>query len=470
MPSTRFLLLCCALALLSTNSDRAFATAKSSSTEGVGSYILQGLGASDSTATTATSISSPYYSNTSTSSTSISTISPSSSSTSVLTTSSDSISHTSYTTFTSLCTDNGTTVIHTHSAAITGDSTSSSTAEVVSESSSASVTAIYISSTTQLVNSSSSEVSQSSLPPKSNATLPSASNGGVYTSGNGSASAAPYTSSSVSGSSNSTNSTAAVPSGYITASTGQQTLTTAAPWTVANNGTGLAYASACNDEWQSYFELTTEVQSESSLQYMTTYTITNYTAPLTTLCDGNTQIDGPLVSTGTVEISQTSYSVFYNATVTLPPAPTCTVPKAQCSAIGFDYSIGGDIPPGCSGTSSCTPGCTIKGSDIQVIYFPPSTTANATRDVCTSSTVPNNDCPYGSWVTSTTTSTDIYSSGTSTGSSTREIDYGSSTATVTDAVSSFKDVTTVVTQTMSECVYSKAGPEGYSNGETNIYS
>ena len=204
------------------------------------------------------------------------------------------------------------------------------------------------------------------------------------------------------------------------------------------------------------------MNSPSLQDYATTYIITNYSAPLTTLCAGNTQINGPLVSTGTLELPWTLQSTIYNATVTLPPEPSCTVPSSQCSAVGVVPGWKYDIPPGCTTTSSCGGPCTIQGSAIQVLYFPLPTSANATKDVCVASpTGAPNGCPYGSWVTSTSTSTMTYTGVTVTGSSISTDSFG-----ITSGGAEVSKVyTTTVVQTMPQCVYSSVGLAGWNNGE-----
>ncbi|KAK3073686.1 hypothetical protein LTR53_004500 [Teratosphaeriaceae sp. CCFEE 6253] len=488
MPS--ILLRRCGLLAILGNHGRSV-TAQSSSTEDVGTYILQGLGydgdtSSSTSAVAATtinneqlkavsSVTSRYYTNTTSASGDTAVLSTSGSSTVIIpSTSSRSDGYTSYTTFTSLCTENGTTVIHTHSAPLNSIASSSvSENSTTIETSSSIPTVIYVSTTTQvLLNSSSSSLTSSAIPAY-NATSSQSSGSGIYTSSNAtvppvlSGPTASYGISSTSGYLNGTNSTGGL-AGYTTASGGQQTVTTAAPWTVAQNGTGYTYASRCNVEWQSYYQTSLDVQLATYLPHITTYIITNYSAPLTTLCDGNTQIDGPLQATGTIELPWTLQSTLYSATVTLPPAPTCTVPSEQCSAIG-EAGQSYNVPAGCSTLTSPGGSCTIKGSDIQVLYFPAATAANATRDVCVPSpTGALNACPYGSWVTSTTTSTQTFTGVVTIGSSTELYDYGTSTDTATNAITSPKVMTNTYTQTESECVYSKAGLGGYSNASSIV--
>ena len=328
-----------------------------------------------------------------------------------------------------------------------------------------SLTAIYISTTSLVVNSSA---------PSANETLHYSSSAGLYTSSNGTTSAqlggptASYANISLSYPPHGTKN-ASVPAGYMTVSTGQQTVTTAAPWTVPSNGSGFAYASKCTDEWQVYFQSSLDVRSPSSLLYNSTFTVTKYSAPLTTLCSDNTQIAGPLQSTGTTLKALTSVSSFYNATITLPPTPSCTVPRTECSAIGMS-GMSYFVPEGCSTSSTCGGQCTISGSDIQVIYFPLPTGINATKNICDSSpTGTYNSCSYGSWVTSTVTSTQTFTGVTTIGSSTELFDFGTSTGTATQDITSPHVYTSTYTETESECVYSKAGlASGYSNGKWHL--
>ncbi|KAK1076577.1 hypothetical protein LTR33_008819, partial [Friedmanniomyces endolithicus] len=379
MPSLRFVLLDFVLvSFCSTSVHAAQSSSTTGSVIGVASFILQGLGyTTDSASTTVESISIPtafddkvasplsshYYANATASSNATSTVSNSgsvtasasaggtttstkssttSTSTYIDTTTSSglvnatipSAPHSSYTTFTSLCTENGTLVTHTHSAPITSGGTTTSSVSVSAQAS----------------NGSSSSLSSTSVSAASNATRSLSSTGGGYASSNATTSSpfsgptVTYANSSVSGYLNTTNVTATPASS--TATGPQATVTTAGPWTVASNGSGYAYASRCNAEWSSYWTTSRTVNSPSLEEYATTYIITNYSAPLTTLCAGNTQINGPLVSTGTLELPWTLQSTIYNATVTLPPAPTCTVPSSQCSAVGVVPGWKYDIPPG----------------------------------------------------------------------------------------------------------------------------
>jgi hypothetical protein len=105
------------------------------------------------------------------------------------------------------------------------------------------------------------------------------------------------------------------------------------------------------------------------------------------------------------------------------------------------------------------------GSDIEVLYFPVPTAENATKDVCAASPTAgsNAGCPYGSFVTSTTTRTTTFTGVTSTGVSTEIY----TDETFTEVLDGSRLYTTVYTETGSECVYSSAGL-GYQNrtGET----
>ncbi|KAK1060820.1 hypothetical protein LTR33_012821, partial [Friedmanniomyces endolithicus] len=379
MPSLRFVLL--DFALVSFYSTSVHAAQSSSTTDpvsGVASFILQGLGyTTDSASTTvestsiptafddkvASPLSSHYYANATASSNATSTasnignatastsaggattstISPVTSTSIYIdtTTSSalvnvtiSSAPQSSYTTFTSLCTENGTLVTHTHSAPITSGGPTTSSVSVSAQAS----------------NSSSLSSFSSSASASSNATRSLGSTSGGYTSSNATTSSPfsgptnTYANSSVASYLNTTNVTATPASS--TATGPQTTLTTAGAWTVASNGSGYAYASRCNAEWSSYWTTSRTMNSPSLQDYATTYIITNYSAPLTTLCAGNTQINGPLVSTGTLELPWTLQSTIYNATVTLPPEPSCTVPSSQCSAVGVVPGWKYDIPPG----------------------------------------------------------------------------------------------------------------------------
>ncbi|KAK5726372.1 hypothetical protein LTR17_012803 [Elasticomyces elasticus] len=484
MPSVHFALVGFALVFLH-NNDNAFAAAQSSSsTNDVGSYILEGLGSTESTAS-ATVLPSAYYGNSTSSNITASTISSSSiiattslsessatttsqqsSTTSLISSSSlttisttDQGSQTSFTTFTSLCVENGTSIIHTHSAPITYDSVTSTSA----------------SSSSLAANSSSESSISSAVSTTLNATSPSSPTSGTYASANSTTSTlvggptASYASSSSLGYINGTNITIGPAS--ITTTAGQHTAVSGTPWTVGSNGTGFSYGSMCYGEWESYWEASRTLMSPYTTGYQSTFFVTNYSVPLTTLCNGNTQVNGPLQVTGVMTLSQTAVASIYPATLTVPPEPSCTVPRDQCDAVGVQPGlISGDIPRGCSISSSASCGqCTISGSDIHVLYFAVSTAANVTRDVCAPSpTAANNACPYGSWVTSTVPSTQTFTGVTVTGSSIELYDFGTSTNTVTNQLSTAQVYTSTYTETLSECVYSSAGLGGYNNASSIV--
>ncbi|KAK0320931.1 hypothetical protein LTR82_008250 [Friedmanniomyces endolithicus] len=518
MPSLRLVLLDLTLvSFYSTSAHAAQPSFTTDSVSGVGSFILQGLGyTTDSASATfestsistafdnkvASPLSSHYYANATASGNATSTVSSSGSitaSTSVgsVTTSTTSSStststyidtttssalvnvttsstpQSSYTTFTSLCTENGTLVTHTHSAPITSVGSTALSVSVSAQASNSSSSSLSGSSASPALNVTTSASyalnATTSASSALNTTISRSLTGGLYPSSNVSTSSPfsgpthTYANSSVASYLNTTNITATPAS--TTATGPQRTLTTAGPWTVASNGSGYAYASRCNAEWSSYWTTSRTVNSPSLQEYATTYIITNYSAPLTTLCAGNTQINGPLVSTGTLELPWTTQSTVYNATVTLPPEPSCTVPLSQCSAVGVLPGWKYDVPPGCSTTSSCGGPCTIQGSAIQVLYFPLPTSVNATKDVCTASPAGAlNSCPYGSWVTSTSTSTMTYTGVTVTGSSISTDSLGITSG----GVQVSKIYTTTFVQTMPQCVYSSAGLPGWNNASSVV--
>ncbi|KAK5734258.1 hypothetical protein LTR17_009089 [Elasticomyces elasticus] len=107
-------------------------------------------------------------------------------------------------------------------------------------------------------------------------------------------------------------------------------------WTVAPSGQGSAYVSACNHEWNLY-------SSASYLSwgviYSTLQPVTNYSASLTTLCDGYPRLVGNLTATGvwytsTEADSSTSYT---------GAKPTCSVDEADCLSLYNAYTTIEDI-------------------------------------------------------------------------------------------------------------------------------
>ncbi|KAK5715307.1 hypothetical protein LTR17_016823 [Elasticomyces elasticus] len=101
-------------------------------------------------------------------------------------------------------------------------------------------------------------------------------------------------------------------------------------WTLSTTGAGASYATACNLDQLLYAYLTTSQLYYGEQTASTTYTTTtNYTATVTTLCDGYERVVGSLtpVATGT------------NSTVFQIPAATSAVPSPICSVSPDDYQI-----------------------------------------------------------------------------------------------------------------------------------
>ncbi|KAK5700645.1 hypothetical protein LTR97_005162 [Elasticomyces elasticus] len=185
-------------------------------------------------------------------------------------------------------------------------------------------------------------------------------------------------------------------------------------WTVAPSGQGSAYVSACNHEWSLW-------SSASYLSwgviYSTLQPVTNYSASLTTLCDGYPRLVGNLTATGvwytsTEADSSTSYT---------GAKPTCSVDEADCLSLYKAYTTLEDIwgssldtwtsdtanptpptPPDypectLTGTGSQRPdtcgACTVYGGTVQLYYFP--VTANASRNMCATAPAASTACPFG---------------------------------------------------------------------------
>ncbi|KAK3676182.1 hypothetical protein LTR78_003932 [Recurvomyces mirabilis] len=413
------------------------AQSSSSSSDGVASAILQGLGlATSSSANTPPTLSAfatkSYVYNFTNSTTSSSTTST----TLILT--DQSSSSTSVLASTSILTSKS--IQTSTSASLEANSTTSTVSTISSSVNGTTSTSLQASSFSTFTNISSSNATYSTTSPSSTAAFL---NSSVTLNGS---------------------------SSWQTGTTSQRTVNGSAVWTVPSTGTGAAYASKCNQEWQSYYNISTNAITGSYTSYVSSYVVTNYSAPLTTLCAGNTQVNGPPVPTASFTLPWTTGNSLFPPTITMAATPSCTVPASECGAVGVTSDQYYSIPAGCSSSStsgssdaSDAGACTIKGSDVQVIYFKPSSTANATQDLCapspTAAAAANNDnCPYGSFITSTSTRTTTFTGVTNTATTTYMMD----SITETEALQGSKLYTTVYTETASECVYSSASL-GYQN-------
>lgn len=134
--------------------------------------------------------------------------------------------------------------------------------------------------------------------------------------------------------------------------------------------------------------------------------MTNYSAPVTTICAGNTQINGPLVPVWSSAMPWPTVSSIMRSTITVTPQPSCSIQRSDCSGIGYGSDATLQVPRGCSAIGAACGQCTIKGSEIHLLYFHRPGIANGSHDLCASAPgATQNNCPYGAFVTSTHTST-----------------------------------------------------------------
>ncbi|KAK5708633.1 hypothetical protein LTR17_020523 [Elasticomyces elasticus] len=186
-------------------------------------------------------------------------------------------------------------------------------------------------------------------------------------------------------------------------------------WTVAPSGQGSAYASACNHEWALY---SSAAFLSDAVIYSTLQSVTNYTASLTTLCDGYPRLVGNLTAAGVWSTSTETYSL----TSYGGAKPTCSVDEADCLSLHDAYTTLEDnwgssldtwtsdsaepappTPPDypvCTLTGTGTGqrpdicgACTVYGGTVQLYYFP--VTANVSRDMCATAPAASTACPFG---------------------------------------------------------------------------
>ncbi|KAK5676313.1 hypothetical protein LTS10_011125 [Elasticomyces elasticus] len=186
-------------------------------------------------------------------------------------------------------------------------------------------------------------------------------------------------------------------------------------WTVAPSGQGSAYVSACNHEWNLY---SSAAFLSNGVIYSRLQPVTNYSASLTTLCDGYPRLVGNLTATGVWYTStEADSSTSYNGA-----KPTCTVDEADCLSLHNAYTTLEDIwgssldtwtsdsaeptpptPPDypvCTLTGTGTGqrpdicgACTVYGGTVQLYYFP--VTANVSRNMCATAPAASTACPFG---------------------------------------------------------------------------
>ncbi|EMC98562.1 hypothetical protein BAUCODRAFT_430818 [Baudoinia panamericana UAMH 10762] len=193
------------------------------------------------------------------------------------------------------------------------------------------------------------------------------------------------------------------------------------PWTVPAQGSGSSYYTACNKEWQLFYDGHVRYTRELTSSWW----VTNYTATITTLCDGHSRVLGTVTPVTTFLSVTTSEGI---------PPPSCSVQQSDCASAISQYSSAeavwyalhaswssagahlADEPspntvsvPVCRTTTpsstgpqpvsastpagSCGP-CTIVGGAVQLLYFP--VTTSYTRDMCATAPYHSTFCPFGS--------------------------------------------------------------------------
>lgn len=105
--------------------------------------------------------------------------------------------------------------------------------------------------------------------------------------------------------------------------------------TASANVTSSANNSAdCSAQWATYWSKD-EALLFSTTSTVLTYTTTNYTASVTTLCDGEARIIGSLTPTAT----GVSSSLSVTSNLLSFPVPTCSPDPSACSALVSSYSL-----------------------------------------------------------------------------------------------------------------------------------
>jgi hypothetical protein len=184
--------------------------------------------------------------------------------------------------------------------------------------------------------------------------------------------------------------------------------------TVANNsvgrtpttGTGLAYASSCNNAKQSWvqtgglsfvsttvFQTSTSTVSDSLSVTGTTITDLSSSATLFTLCDGYPRLSANVTtSDSVVNYESTIWSTFATTTSVFAsvPAPDCTIGRNECAVLQSSYSERimtappmEPFPPICgpaktidSTFSLGQPVCGEQFASVQLLYWPVTTAAD----------------------------------------------------------------------------------------------
>lgn len=175
---------------------------------------------------------------------------------------------------------------------------------------------------------------------------------------------------------------------------------------INTNGTGTAYAFACNAATPSYYRAISSFSKNRSTSVFPTYTTSHqYTSEFwdtyTVDCQNITHAHGTTPLSSYVYYNTTTFKNYTStAGNTYPgPSPSCRIEPDDCKAVqssyskessAFDRFTSSYIPPyyivnppavpSCSTVCTAKPLCMIKGDHVRVIYWPVTTTgANSCR-------------------------------------------------------------------------------------------
>ncbi|EMC95752.1 hypothetical protein BAUCODRAFT_502344 [Baudoinia panamericana UAMH 10762] len=191
------------------------------------------------------------------------------------------------------------------------------------------------------------------------------------------------------------------------------------------SGSGLSSMYSCQGLWQQY---SYDISSGYGSFYTTNTSVwaTDFTATITTLCDGRERVMGTLTPLSSYYYpTQAMYRLNYTG-----PPPNCTINNDDCYSMSSNYqsavssynmalSTDGSakwpgslsISPVCNvtgtlasalsttrrasvGNASACGYCTIYGGSVQLLYFP--VTTNYSRDMCaTKPPASSSICPFG---------------------------------------------------------------------------
>lgn len=175
---------------------------------------------------------------------------------------------------------------------------------------------------------------------------------------------------------------------------------------INTNGTGTAYAFACNAATPSYYRAITSFSKNRSTSVFPTYTTSHqYTSEFwdtyTVDCQNITHAHGTTPLSSYVYYNTTTFKNYTStAGNTYPgPSPSCRIEPDDCKAVQSSYSkessafgrftssytppyyvVNPPAVPSCSTVCTAKPLCMIKGDHVRVIYWPVTTTgANSCR-------------------------------------------------------------------------------------------